>query len=158
MLLTAVGSAVAISAAVILHGDTPTLDSKPLLSGLWAVVALVSEGIFIRLIRVRRSICRDIGIINRLRTAIYELAADKRSRELLQSIHTVDSKPPQIFELASTCSAAATVAASSAFCSAWLADSGITDAPPAYAYVVGAIVLGVNMIGYYREGRKSVTP
>jgi len=154
MLLTTLGSAVAISAAVIVHGSSPTLDSRPLLSGLWAIVALVSEGIFLRLIRVRRSIARDVNIINRLRSAIYADVLDAKTRTLLQSIHSLDSNPPKVFELSSTCSAAAPVAAGSALCAAWLADSGIAHAPPSYAYLVGATALALNMFGYYWVGRR----
>src|SRR5277367_6375780 len=68
MLLTAIGSAVAVSAGVFAHGTAKGgLDLHPLLSGLWAIVTMISEGIFLRLVQARRSICRDISIINSLR-------------------------------------------------------------------------------------------
>jgi|HubBroStandDraft_6_1064221.scaffolds.fasta_scaffold209613_2 hypothetical protein len=149
MLLTAIGAAVAISAAVLVHGssDSP-IDGNALLAGVWVIVALVSEGIFIRLVRARLSISRDIAILNLLRSKLVDYSESSETKTTLEAVLAVDSSPPRSFSVTSMPSAAAVIAASSTLCAAWLADSGAVHAPPPYGYFVAGGLLVANLLAY----------
>ena len=148
MLLTAIGSAVAISAAVLVHGSGPGhIDAAGLLTGLWIVLAVIAEGIFLRLIRVRRSIRRDIRIINLLKETLYERAMGPE-KEVLKRILEADGKPPSVFMISATPTSAIIVASSAAFAASWLADSGLRSGAPLSAYVASLGVLIIDLTFY----------
>jgi hypothetical protein len=146
MLLTMIGAAVAISAAVIAHGTAKgNVDSGALLGGLWAIVGVVAEGLFFRLVRARQSICRDIEIVNRLRDSIIGKLPDSDDKHVLRVVATVDSKSPRVFSPLSSPGAASTAGTCAAFASCWFVDSDLAHSPPAYAYLVAALVLIVDL-------------
>lgn len=144
LLLTAVGSSIVLSTAVLANGPHPgSIDAGPLLAGLWIVVAAASEGIFLRLIRARRSICKDIGIINKIRSALI-LRAEPDIADVLRVVLEVDSSTPRVFSVLSIPSSAALVVASSVFVAPWLADSRLTHRPPLPSYLLGIGVMAFD--------------
>lgn len=158
MLLTAVGTAIALSTAILALG-TPKggIHAHALLAGLWVVVAIVAEGVFIRLVRARRSICRDIRFINRLRVVLVD-SADPKVTAVLKSVVDADSTEPRVFSVFSIHSASAVVAGSSVFAALWLANSGMTRTPPGDAFLFTFIVLALDLLWVWKTDARSRPP
>jgi hypothetical protein len=150
MLLTAIGAAIAISAAVLAHGlPRNEVDTNALLSGLWWVVAAVSEAVFLRLIRARQSIVRNISIINHLRENLLRELANSSLHSALAQVAQVDGKPPRVFAPLSSPSAASISATCSVFVALWFSTSGLTSRPPLASYLAGSVLLVVNFTVNY---------
>jgi hypothetical protein len=145
-LLTTVGAAIAISTAVLAHGlPKGEVDTNALLSGLWWVVAAVSEAVFLRLVRARQTITRDISIINYLRQALLRDLTNGPMQEALARIANADNKPPRVFAPLSSPSAASISGTCSAFVAVWFGVSGLINRPPLASYLVASALLTVNL-------------
>lgn len=153
MLLTAVGSAIVLTTALMLHqGSVNGVNKFDFLSWLWAFVSFVSEGIFLRLVRARRSICKDIEIINRLRAfQISQSLSDDKN--LLEPIFDVDSKPPNLFSIVSSPTSAAFIVGGASFTSVWLGTSGLVGHPPEAAYFLAAALVVLDCLVFLRLDR-----
>ena len=152
-LLTALGTAVALSTAILAHGTVKGgVDSYALLSGLWAVMSVVSEGIFLRLVRARRSICprhqRDKHPTNRTDWNGWRVRSEDASTHCCCRLNT-----SQDFAIASAPTAASIVVSCSLFVCPWFADSGLSQSPPALSYVFFGIGMLTNLGWFWRSER-----
>lgn len=164
MLLTAVGAAIAISAALLVNGTVAGgINTATLLSILWFAVFLVAEGMFFRLIRARRSICRDIEVINFIRHKVIE-GASQGVKSILERVERRDSTPPRIFSIFSIPSSAALTAATSFLFGYWFAVANLGEAAksahpapltavPAADYCLAVVLLIINLIIFWCAGR-----
>ena len=152
MLLTAVGSAIAISAADFIHSTgNNRVDSGTFLCGVWLVVTLVAEGVFIRLVRGRRAMRRDIRIINIIRKNLYDIDSkeDPEQDGVLAKVWKLDHVPPKAFLWASLPMAAGLITSCSALASVWLYHSQFKRPPGISAILFGLAVMVVNTLAYF---------
>lgn len=112
MLLGVVAPALAATAVISTRPVTSggSLSSDEGLALMWLAVAVVAEGLFIRLMHARLSIYRSIVCLNRLRAAVVSLLPDSTSRTALADVLELDRTPPRPFSVLSLPTASALTA------------------------------------------------
>jgi hypothetical protein len=128
------------------------------LAGIWGLVAMIGEGLFVRLVRARSSIIRSITTINLIRAALIELLPISGPRLVLEQAYASDSDPPKMLLVTSSASAAGLAGCAASFITPWLATSGLRVSPPWTAYLLGALVLVINLSWYLRAAQRMARP
>lgn len=149
LLITALGAAIAGTAALLSRepSGTPLVASASVLTVIWAILAVVSQGLFVRLVRARLSICRSIRIINLLRSQL-PAYTPPRDRAVLRTAYHLDGDPPKPFALLNSCGAAALIQAAATLAALSFYVAGATYEPPMVAFAAALALLVGNMAVY----------
>jgi hypothetical protein len=152
MLISILAGAVAATAALLSHKPTATGPSNTtLIAGIWLVLAMVSEAIFLRIVRARLSICRSIMIINLLRAAMIKGFSATPAGEALSRAYVVDDNPPEPFAILASPEAPAVVNAASLFMAIWFSFGHGEGSPPLWAYAAMVVCFIGNNVVYWKR-------
>lgn len=154
MLITLLSGAIAATVALLsMNTPSPTVDPDVLLGAVWLAIAIISEGIFLRLMRARRSICRNIATINYLRSAILEtVPSDEQA--VLRRVYALDSNLPRPFYVWGSVAASALVQSCAAVLVLWFWGPGVTERTPNIGIVLGGAFFIGNMVAYFQRSRR----
>lgn len=155
MLLAGLGSAIAATVALLARGDTTAaaVDVDSLLGAVWMTLAIVAQGILLRLIRARLTIHRNIAIINHLRAALVRHRA-RVVQGALQVAYQLDSRLPRPFYIWGSTAACALVQAASTLLAYWFLVPGIDKPLAWYSLVGGVVMFAANMTSYWMRCRR----
>lgn len=151
MLLAVLASAVAATVALLSREvRSPTVSLDTLLGGVWAALAIISQGIFLRLVRARASIHRNVATINFLRCY---LMADLPGREkaALEAVYSIDSSLPRAFYLWGSCSSAALVQGVSVILAGIFLMASLELTGVALSVALGLAAFAANIAHYRRR-------
>jgi len=153
ILISILAGAVAASAALLSGAESATEDSTHnILGAIWLILSVVSEGIFLRLVRVRHQTCCHIEVIYQLREQYIEQYGHGDTRETLTKAYLLDSVPPEPFSPWSSPSAAILVQGFSLFAGI----SYFTSAGVPWTLAIGLVVgLLAGAINVYHFKEKS---
>lgn len=152
MLLAGLGSVLGGSAILLTRNAMDgQVSTTYIIAGIWSVLAVVAEGIFLRLVTARLSICRSIHIINVLRR---QVAGSVGATRTMASVYCLDNRPPPEFSLISSVAAALMIQTSASFVALWLAVTLLDVAPSIVAVLLAALILAGNTATYYHLSAK----